>query len=220
MDEAVRDGVVPGIVVLVRHGSDLRVLARGQADVAAKTPMSSRHVFRIGSITKSMVAATVLKLVARGKVSLDDTVDRWLPGLVPRGKAITVEQLLHHSSGLYNYTDLPRFASIPKGKPLSPRRLVRLGASRPMLFKPGQGEQYSNTGYLVLGLIIERVTHRSLATNLQSAVFAPAHMNESRLGATGGPTKWVTHGYEDGTDVTTFPLEWAWAAGAVTSSAS
>jgi len=136
MDQAVHDSVVPGTVVLVRHGTDLRVLVRGQADVVAKKPMSPNHMFRIGSITKSMIAATVLKLAEHGRVSLDDTVDRWLPGLVPRGNAITIAQLLHHSSGLHDYTDLPRFSSIPQGKPLSPRQLVRLGTSRPMLFPP------------------------------------------------------------------------------------
>jgi len=118
MDTFVDDGVSLGIVVLVRHGTDLRILARGQADVVAETPMSRSHVFRIGSMTKPMVAATVLKLVERRLFSLDDTVDQWLPGLVPHGTDITIEQLLHHSSGLADYTDLPRFSSVPTGEPL------------------------------------------------------------------------------------------------------
>jgi D-alanyl-D-alanine carboxypeptidase len=214
----VGDGV-PGVVVLVRHGRDLRVLARGQADLAAKAPMSPRDVFRIGSITKSMVAVTILKLVERGVLSLNDTVDRWLPGLVPHGDAITIKQLLNHSSGLANFTDLPLFASVPRGTPLSPRELVRLAASQPILFPPGRGKHYSNTGYIVLGMIIEKATRRSLASNLHSAVFAPAHMNASSLGSPAASTAPVARGYENGKDETGFPLGWAWAAGAVISDA-
>ena len=219
MENLVDGGVVPGIVVLARHGADVRVLVRGQANVSSKKPMSPRHLFRIGSITKPMVAVTVLKLVERGLVSLDDTVDRWLPGLVPRGDAITIEQLLDHSSGLANYTDAPRFSSLPRGKPLSPRELVRLGTSQPVLFPPGRGAHYSNTGYVLLGMIIERVTHASLASNLESAVFASARMNASSLGSPDVATAPVARGYENGKDVTAFRLGWAWAAGAVVSDA-
>src|SRR4051794_9230770 len=84
MEAAVRAKVVPGIVVLVRRGRQVRLLARGRADVAPSVPMTPRHRFRIGSITKPMVAVVVLKLVERGVLSLEDTVEQWLPGLVRR----------------------------------------------------------------------------------------------------------------------------------------
>jgi D-alanyl-D-alanine carboxypeptidase len=219
MATLVDDRVVPGMVVLVRDGADVRVLTRGQAIVASTTPLSPRHRFRIGSITKPMVAAVVLNLVQRGLISLDDTVDRWLPGMVPHGDAITLEELLEHSSGLADYLALPRFATAPTGKPPSPRALVGLGTSQPMLSPPGRGVHYSNTGYVLLGMIIEGVTHRSLASNLHSAVFAPADMSASSLGPPRGRTARVAHGYEDGNDMTSLDLGWVWAAGAVVSDA-
>jgi D-alanyl-D-alanine carboxypeptidase len=219
MNRLVDGGVLPGLVVLVRHGTDVRVLSRGQAIVVPKTPLSPRHRFRIGSITKPMVAVVVLKLVQRGLLSLGDTVDRWLPGVVPRGDRITLEELLDHSSGLADYLALPRFATAPRGKPPTPRELVRLGTSQPMLAPPGRSVHYSNTGYVLLGMIIERVTHRSLASNLQSAVFAPAGMNASSLGPPRAATAPVARGYEDGNDMTRLNLGWAWAAGAVVSDA-
>ena len=219
MDTLVDGEVVPGLVVFARHGTDWRLLASGQSVVTPESPMSPRDVFRIGSITKPMVAVTVLKLVERGLVSLEDTVDRWLPGLVPHGRAIMIEQLLDHSSGLADYLDSQRFPTDLTQKPMSPGELVGLGTSEPVLFPPGRGAHYSNTGYILLGMIIERVTNRSLASNLHSAVFAPVGMNASTLGTPGTDTAPVARGYEKGQDVTDLRLGWAWAAGAVVSDA-
>lgn len=219
MDAAVRGKVVPGIVVLVRRGHQVRLLARGRADVAARVPMTPRHRFRIGSITKPMVAVVVLKLVERGVLSLDDTVEQWLPGLVPHGDNITIEELLNHSSGLADYVDSPRFRPLLNGAPVSPRQLVRIATAEPDLFRPGQGTSYTNTGYVLLGMIIERATHRPLASNLRSTVFAPIGMNTSSLAPAGASAKPVARGYEKGEDVTTPQLTWAWAAGAVVSDA-
>ena len=219
MDTAVRGKVVPGIVVLVRRGHQVRLLARGQADVAAGVPMTPRHRFRIGSITKPMVAVVVLKLVERGVLSLDDTVGQWLPGLVPHGDDITIEKLLNHSSGLADYVDSPRFLPLLNGPSVSPRQLIGMATAEPALFRPGQGASYTNTGYVLLGMIIERATHRPLAANLRSTVFAPTGMNTSSLAPAGATADPVAHGYEKGQDVTTPQLTWAWAAGAVVSDA-
>ena len=219
MDAAIRGKVVPGIVVLVRRGPHVRLLARGQANVADRVPMTARDRFRIGSITKPMVAVIALKLVERDVLSLDDTVEQWLPGLVRNGGDTTIEELLNHSSGLPDYVDSPRFLPLLNGPPVSPRQLVRMATAQPEIFRPGQGSSYTNTGYVLLGMIIERATHQPLATNLRSTVFEPAGMNTSSLAPAGANIEPVAHGYEKGRDVTTPQLTWAWAAGAVVSDA-
>jgi D-alanyl-D-alanine carboxypeptidase len=103
------DGVVEtgalGVVALVRSGQQTWQGASGLGDLAAKRPARAGDRFRIGSVTKSFVATVALQLVGEGKLGLDDHLERWLPGLVPNGDAITVRQLLNHTSGLYDYTD-------------------------------------------------------------------------------------------------------------------
>ena len=220
MATLVEDDVAPGVVVLIRHHDKLRLFAYGDASTTPQEEMTTSHVFRIGSITKSIMSATVLRLAERGVLSLDDTVEQWLPGQVPHGDNITIEQLLDHSSGLANYTDTPLFESVstlPK-EPMSPRKLVHLGTSQGMLFPPGTSAHYSNTGYVLLGMIIERVTRRSLADNLQRFVFTPAHMTASHQGSPVANAS-VAHGYDEGADVTGVPLAWAWGAGDVVADA-
>src|SRR5262245_64485329 len=94
----------PGAVVLVRDANGVRAGAAGYANLRTREPMRVGHAFRVGSITKTFVATVVLQLAAEGTLGLDDTVERWLPGLVPDGQAITLRQLLNHTSGIYNYT--------------------------------------------------------------------------------------------------------------------
>src|SRR5262245_16650751 len=101
--EAVVDAGVPGVAVYVRDKGQTTVVSRGHDDLAAKRPMNARDRFRVGSVTKSFVSAVVLQLVDEGKLSLDDSVEQWLPGLVPNGSAITIRELLSHRSGLFDY---------------------------------------------------------------------------------------------------------------------
>jgi hypothetical protein len=106
--------------------------------------------FRVGSITKSFVAAVVLQLAGEGRLGLDDPVERWLPGLVPDGRHITVRQLLNHTSGLFNCTDDPRVLApyLQQHNPnfvWRPRQLVAIATSHPALFPPGTAWSYSNT---------------------------------------------------------------------------
>ncbi|MET0520594.1 MAG: serine hydrolase domain-containing protein [Jiangellaceae bacterium] len=215
-DTLVGGGTVPGIVVLARDGAEVHEAASGVAVLARQESMTPAHVLRIGSITKPMVAVLVLKLVERGVLSLEDDVERWLPELLPSGNAITIEQLLSHSSGLADYLDSPRFPADLSQKPMSPRQLVGLGAAELAAFPPGQGAEYSNTGYIVLGMIIERATGRSLASNLQREVFAPVGMDSTGFGHAAAVSK-AAHGYESGEDVTDLQLGWVWAAGAAVS---
>ena len=101
---------VPGAIVLVRDGDRTIRLASGYGNLARRTPMRASDRFRVGSKTKMFVSAVVLQLVGEGKLSLDDTVERWLPGLVPNGGSITVHKLLNHTSGLFDYAEDKAFS--------------------------------------------------------------------------------------------------------------
>jgi len=126
--------------------------------------------FRIGSITKTFVSTVVLQLVAERQSSLADSVQRWLPGIVPNDSDITVRQLLNHTSGLFDFTEDPRllapYATDP-GHFWPPQGLVGLATSHPPLFAPGTNWSYSNTNYIVLGLVIESVTHHPASAEVQ-----------------------------------------------------
>jgi D-alanyl-D-alanine carboxypeptidase len=181
---------VPGVVVHVRRGPNVVELAVGQADPAEPRPMTTDDRFKVGSITKTFVATAVLQLVAEGKVRLDDTVAHWLPALVPNGDRIPVRELLMHTSGLFDYLDDPRpfapYLTLDFRHFWTPRQLVRIAVSHPPLFAPGAGFSYSNTGYILLGLIAERAGGERLAVQLRRRIFAPLHLSTTRLPASQG----------------------------------
>jgi D-alanyl-D-alanine carboxypeptidase len=172
--------------------------------------MSRDDRFPIASVTKPMVATAVMRLVAGGKLSLADSVEDWLPGLVRDGDLITVEQLLRLQSGLYEYNDLPRL-------PSSWEEVVRVAAKRHRAFESGEKATYSNTNYAVLGLILEKVTGDSLATVLDEQVFTPALMTATTLDSQSERRTGIVRGYDDdGEDLTAWS-EYGGAAGGVVS---
>ena len=139
--EALVAAGAPGAILFVRDGERTTILTAGLGDIARKTPMRADNHFKIASVTKPFTATVVLQLVGEGKLRLDDTIDRHLPGLVPNGSRITVRQLLNHTSGLHDFEDNPRYL-----KPYlngdfahywSPRQLVQMGVSQKPLFAPG-----------------------------------------------------------------------------------
>jgi D-alanyl-D-alanine carboxypeptidase len=155
--------------------------AAGVSDISSRRPVSVEGSFRIGSANKAFVATVVLQLAGEGKLRLDDTVERWLPGLVRGnghdGRTITVRQLLQHTSGVYdgNYA---RFASAEgyyrhrhDGK--DPRRTVAAAMRHKPDFAPGTGWSYSNTGYVLLGMIVERATGRPWHAEVTGRIIGP-----------------------------------------------
>ena len=113
--DRVVDAGAPGALIVVKDGSTVRVAARGFADRDAARPMRPDDRFRIGSVTKTFVAALVLQLVEEGRLRLDDPIERWLPGLVPGGRSITVRHLLSHTAGLPDYVEDPASAGSRNG---------------------------------------------------------------------------------------------------------
>lgn len=193
----VRDGA-PGAVALVRRGDRVQTFAAGLADVKLRRPMRAALRFRVGSVSKPVVATLVLELVAARRLRLSDTVARWLPGLIPAGAQITVRELLQHRSGLFNYTNDLVPSILTGQRPLNyvwtPRQLVRIATQHPLDFPPGQRFEYSNTNYIVLGLIVERVTHTGLERYAQRTLFGRLRMRSTSfaLGRVPGPH---AHGY-------------------------
>jgi len=183
-DLLVRGGA-PGAAAMVDDGSQVRRASSGLADLRTGRPMQPDLHFRAGSITKPFVATLVLQLVSEDACSLEDTVERWLPEFLSDGDRITIRQLLNHTAGVPQYTDIvwrELYAS-PQGRfrTWSPRELVALVADRPLDFAPGTGWSYSNTGYVLLGMIVEAATGSRLDRELARRIFGPLELRHTSL---------------------------------------
>ena len=223
----------PGAVVYVRDGTTVRAAAAGRSDLRKKTVLSPAMSFRVGSITKSFVATVVLQLVGEGKLTLGDTLDRWFPGVVPDASHVTIRELLNHTSGIPNYTEEVTFDTALVARPgrvWTPQELLSFIDGRTLLFAPGSSWYYSNTNFILLGMIVERITGRPLGDELRARIFAPLQLAHTAFPTTNSsmPTPFA-HGYllpfnglvpvRTYRDVTTWNPSWAWAAGAVVSTA-
>jgi len=220
----------PGAILFVRNGSQTSRLTAGVAEIASKRPMQAGDKYRIASLTKTYVATVVLQLVAEGKLRLTDTVDRWLPGLVPKGDQMTIHQLLNHTTGLYDHELDPEVLKPYVGGDLgyywSPLRLVKLAVTREAHFAPGATKRssYSSTNYLVLGLIVERATGNTLGSELKRRIFQPLNLSRTTYPTkqTQLPTPYA-HGYfliggqPPLTDVSAFSPSLSGPAGAIVS---
>lgn len=169
------------------HGH--RDAAGGEADISTGAPARPYDSFRIGSATKTFVATVVLQLVGEHRLSLDDTVDHWLPGVVAGngndGTKITVRQLLQHTSGIYNYTsDFPELASAAGFEKLrlttfTPAQLVAIAMAHKPDFAPGTSWEYSNTNYVLAGMIIEKVTGHSWQDEVDRRIIGPLRLRHT-----------------------------------------
>lgn len=207
----------------------------GVAELGTSRPVPPRGRFRIGSVTKSFVATVALQLVAEHRLGLDDPIERHLPGLVPDGARITVRHLLQHTSGLYDYTDrLLGGATVPdlvrmRYRTWSPRELLTYALGEPPLFEPGSEWSYSNTNYIIVGLLIERITGRPYGAEVTRRIIRPLGLHQTEVPGSdpdiSGPH---AHGYlplrGDGgivpVDITRYNPSVAWAAGEMLSSAA
>lgn len=223
MDALVAAGT-PGVIVATRDGRRTLSLARGLGDLRRRVPLAPGDRFRIGSLTKTFVATAALQLVGKGRLSLDDTVERWLPGLAPAGAAISVRQLLNHTSGLGDFVQAaaPLILRDPS-KTWTPAQMIAIGLAQGQTFPPGTSWGYSNTGYLVLGRIIEKAGGRPLAKQLKARIFRPLGLRHTSIDATPRIVGRHSHGYLriEGAirDTTRWNPSWAEAAGAITSTA-
>jgi D-alanyl-D-alanine carboxypeptidase len=174
---------MPGVAVLVMRGDEvLYRAARGEADVPADVPLEPGDRFRIGSVTKQVAAAGLLTLVDAGKVSLDDPLSKYLPAY-PGGAHITIEQLLNHTSGIKEYTAIPGWFTGQIKRHLTTAQMVDYFQRETPDFAPGQGWNYSNSGYVLVGAVIEAASDQPWHQYLDQALFQPLGMKDTGYGA-------------------------------------
>ena len=225
--QAVVDAGATGVNALLDNGDDVTRLAVGRARIDPERPLRTNDQARAGSITKTLIAVITLQLMSEDRLALDDTVERWLPGLVPGGSEITLRMLLNHTSGIFNYTDDPDFLDRAMADPYrrwSPRELVDVALANPPLFAPGTNWSYSNTGYILLGLVIQNASGKSVADLVQQRVTRPLRLENTYLTDSARFRGSYAHGYappgmfgEGYTDTSRWTPTWAWAAGALVS---
>jgi D-alanyl-D-alanine carboxypeptidase len=225
LDDVVAAGA-PGAVVVVRDGDRTRRLSSGLADVANGTPARAADLTRIGGMTKSYTATVVLQLVGEGRLRLGDTLERWLPGRISNGSAITIRQLLNHTSGIFSFDqdpsvfapyaegDLTRIFDLDEG--------VRIANEHGPLFAPGTQLSYSNTNYVLLGMIVEKAAGRPLAAQLSQRIFEPLGLRHTSYATSSEMPGSYLHGYFGGDtsfDVTALSPTLFGPAGAIISTA-
>ena len=202
--ELVESMQVPSAVVVVRSPEFGDATFRFGSRVLGgdELPATSDH-YRIGSITKTMTATVILQLAQEGKVSLDDPISKYRPD-VPNGDNITIAQLLDMRSGLAGYTEDPVFQQAVDDDPeriWTPDELLALAFSAPPLFPPGTAWQYSNTNYVLLGLVMEDVTGQTVPELFQERLFDPLGMDATVMPALDDASMPAVyaHGYQFGT---------------------
>jgi len=157
--------------------------ASGMADLEHGVPLSPDNVFRIGSITKQFTAAGILVLADQGKLSVTDSISEYLPDFPTHGHTITIENLLTHTSGVFDYTNIPGYFNGGEiRRDVSTEELIEVFADLPMDFAPGEEIRYSNSGYVLLGAIIEKVSGQSYADFMQTAVFDKLELENTYYG--------------------------------------
>ena len=220
LGEWVGEGWVSSALLTVEDSGGVRADAAGEARVGG--------YFRIGSVTKTFVATVVLQLVDEGRVGLDDPVSGYVGG-VPNGDRTTVRQVLNHTSGLYDYAheagwSTNRWRGAERFRSYEPAELLAVAASREPYFAPGDGWHYSNTNYVVAGMLVERVTGRPYGDEVRTRVLRPLGLDHTVV-----PGRWSglphphARGYTtvDGrlVDATLMNPSLDWAAGEMISTA-
>jgi D-alanyl-D-alanine carboxypeptidase len=219
-------GGPPGAIATLYRGGKLTVLRAGRADVARPgAPRATDHM-RIASVAKAFSGAVALNLVRAGKLGLDDTIGQRLTAMPAAWSAVTVRQMLGHTSGLPDYTQSKGFVEQAEKDPrgyVSPRKIISWVADDPLEFPPSSRYEYSNTDNIVVGLIVEAVTGGSYADALQQIVFGPAGLRQTSLPTRPALPSPFIHGYmtapgqkpEDASTI--LSPSGAWASGGIVS---
>ena len=171
-------GSVPGVSVLVlRNGKAVVRRSYGFADLERRTAATPQTNYRLASVTKQFTAASVLLLAQQGKLSISDRLKRWLPSLPSALDSVTIKHLLTHTSGIVDYEDLIPDSATAQVHDLDVLHLLESKDST--YFKPGTNYRYSNSGYALLALVVERASGKRFAAFLHDRIFAPLGMNNT-----------------------------------------
>ncbi|WP_197464067.1 serine hydrolase [Rufibacter sp. DG15C] len=178
LDKAVTLHQFNGTALVTKKGKVLFEKAYGYQNVAEKIPNTSNTVYQIGSTTKQFTAVVVLKLAEQKKLSLQDKLSHYFPNF-KASHTITIQQLLSHTSGIYEIFRSPDFYQLDKSMPVSKEKLMSFYLTRPLDFAPGTQFNYCNSGYHLLGQIIEKVTGKPYERVVRELVLEPLKMNHS-----------------------------------------
>jgi len=173
-DTLARTGVPSASIAVVKDGQIVYVKAYGDAKLEPKIPATIKMRYSIGSISKQFTAAAILLLQEQGKLSLDDKVAKYIPDLT-RANEVTIRQLLSHTAGYQDYWPQD-YVMKPMLEPISAQKIMDTWAKKPLDFEPGTKWQYSNTGYVIAGVIVEKVARMPFFQFLQQNIFKPLNM--------------------------------------------
>lgn len=204
-------------LVIARHGRVIHRAAYGLADMQRGIPLHIDSVFRIGSLTKQFTAAAIMLLQERGQLCLEDTLHTHLPDYPAQGQDIRLTHLLNHTSGLACFTDHEAFEAL-EAQDLSQQQVLDLFQHLPLMVAPGAKFSYSNSGYFLLGLVIEAVSGTGLAQFFDEQIFKPLGMRSTALEGYGD--LWPIQGYTEEPDLQLAPpisMSIPYAAGALVS---
>jgi D-alanyl-D-alanine carboxypeptidase len=185
IDDCVRNSMqkrhVPGVsIAIVHNGKVVRARGYGLANVELAVPATENTAYQLASVTKQFTATAIMMLVEEGKLSLDDHITQKLPDLPAAWDAVTVRNLLNHTSGIKSYTSTKDFNKTMR-KDFGQRELLDLVTHEPMDFAPGEKWSYDNTGYFLLGMLIEKVTGKAYGEFLDERIFKPLGMSHTRV---------------------------------------
>ena len=169
-------------VIIVDNGEIVHKAGYGLANVEHGIPITPETIFRVGSITKQFTAAAIMLLQQRGELSVDDSIEKYLPDYPTHGHKITIYHLLNHTSGIKSYTNITGYMNAGVRTDLTTEELVAVFKNLPMDFAPGEDWNYNNSGYVLLGAIIEKVSGQSYADFIADNIAAPLGLDSTLYG--------------------------------------
>ena len=182
VDDGMQKGSIPGALVAVwNDGYETLLIARGKANVATGRDVKITDAFRAASNTKMFTATAVLMLADQNKLALDDKLSKYLPE-IPHASEVSIRQIANHSAGYHNFNEVSAFDQTITATPLkkwTPQELIDLVKDMPLDFTPGEKHSYSNTGYIILGMLIEKVSAMKWENFITEKIFKPLEMNSS-----------------------------------------
>ncbi|HUZ59950.1 MAG TPA: serine hydrolase [Hanamia sp.] len=200
-------GQFNGSALVAKNGTILLNKGYGYRDAETGVLNDEHSIYQLGSVTKQFTSAVILKLQAENKLSVSDKLNKYFPDY-PKGDSITIKALLTHTSGIYNYTNDENFMKNEITKPKSREQMMALFENKPLDFSPGTSWSYSNSGYSMLGYIIEKVAHTSYEQAIRNFIFSPLKMTHSGFDFTGlkSPNKTIGYFVLNGHDTARAPI--------------
>jgi len=182
LSEQFKTGETGAAALVSRKGQIIYKKAFGMANMELNIPMQPDNVFRIGSISKQFTAVAILQLMEQGKLNLQDDITKFIPDYPTHGHKITIEHLLTHTSGIQSYTGMKEFGTISR-LDKTPEELIAFFKNQPMEFAPGTKWNYNNSGYFLLGYIIEKLSGKTYPEYVEENIFKPLGMTNSNYGS-------------------------------------